>query len=354
MIWNTVDEDQENNVRHTITLKYVNVAHKNFFLTKLNYITTQNESNLLSLVYDISTRSNDPTETLFIYEDKNSKIKSMLIKHDDETRIYLFKNGSYHITSPMNNPNQNTSSSKSLPKSFTAATFNVYNFYGKEWKMGSNDTKNRKYKEQMNCIKNVNADILALQEAAFFGGYSTSYVKISDFVSDLEKMGYKVFINHYDSKRLSNVLAIKKYMNPTLVLQPQSMMGTNIAKITDSKNNEIYIASVHLNVKQQIAKQDLVNITSLVTPYDNVIMLGDFNNEKQDLINFGMPTRFKSYSSKRNTGLKRRKTIDHVWFTGNIIPTNLRGEKDNHTHTFVGIKNCNSSDHLGVRQAFLF
>ena len=50
MIQNMINEQ---NVRHTITLKYVNVSHKNFSLTKLNYMTKQNESDLLSFVYDI-------------------------------------------------------------------------------------------------------------------------------------------------------------------------------------------------------------------------------------------------------------------------------------------------------------
>ena len=335
-----ITEEREKSVMHTINLNYLKVSHEKFVLLKTHDKPNSDECNLLSFVYDVSTRCKSDVKTLFIYKDN---IKSFLFCTGNDIHIYLFKKGKYYFTESL----------ESLPK-FTAATFNVYNFYGKNWKMGSNDIKNRKYKEQMSCIQNVNADILALQEAAFHGGYSTSYVKIGEFVSDLEKMGYNVFINHYDSKRLSNVLAIKKTMNPVLVFQPQNMRGTNIARIIDSRNNEVYIASVHLNVRPQFAKQELIKITSLLNGYNNVIMLGDFNNEKNKLQSFGMPSSFYSQPTLRMTGYKTKKTIDHIWFKGSVYPTYLPGEDDDGAHTFVGIKNCDSSDHLGVRQAFIF
>ena len=209
--------------------------------------------------------------------------------------------------------------------------------------MGSNDKKNRAYSDQMRCIEIIDADIIALQEAAFEGGYQTSYVPKDTFISDMVRMGYVVYMNEYDKGRLHNVLAIKRHMKPDFVSKSQGMGGTNIVRVKDLHGNDIYIVSIHLNLNRDIAEPQLLQIAAMIYKHKNVIMLGDFNNEKDKLIKMGMPPEFKSYSTRRTTGLKRKKIIDHIWFKGNIEPSSLPGETDTLSHTFHKVISCNSS-----------
>lgn len=107
-MWNTLHRDQEDYTAHTINLKYVHKTHEKFFLPNVNYTVTEKENSLLSFIYKISKRCDSDTETLFIYEDSFLKIKSIIVKHD-QTFIYLYKYGVYHITSPATISKQSSS-----------------------------------------------------------------------------------------------------------------------------------------------------------------------------------------------------------------------------------------------------
>lgn len=255
----------------------------------------------------------------------------------------------YKISKPTNTKKK----SKVSPTNIRVATFNIFNFYKFGWKMGKKDKKHRSYDAQMRCIEKVNPDMIALQEAAFVGGFPTSYVDEDGFISRMEEMDYEVYINGYYNGNLNNVLAIKKHMKPEIISQ-HKIGGTNIAKVKGANGKEVYIVSIHLNLNSNKAEKELRRILKRVNNYENVIMLGDFNHEKDELKRMGMPDEFESYSTKRETGLKRMLTIDHVWFKGDIKPEKLPKEKDTHSHTFHKIKDCDSSDHLGVQQAFSF
>lgn len=249
------------------------------------------------------------------------------------------------------NPNFSTAANETL----TFMTWNVHNFRSKEWKTHSkNSWSFRTYEGTKQYIISCNPSVFCLQEAIFTDRRASrkagAYVNKQDFIAHFKD--YELFFTRYFKEvDLVRVIGVRRCLRPTE--QKNSV-------IINHKGTKILVYNVHLklpdgdsektrkSLEKHIKKMKTVMET---TSTQHAVMMGDINNTEGVVKSIMNKNGLLAENTKSITGLARKKILDMIWYTKNLIPFRLSmNEHDTRAHRMNFEKTSLLSDHIPVMQ----